>query len=371
MGSYPSAPLRASAPRTRHSIVWAASTALLSPWLSAVSVANDAGSTSSAEVNAPTVYTVRLSVLNGGAPRDPELATGQIAQLPADVSDPFLQKLPELDRARFLLRNDDEARSDEPSDGGTPASVTNNVLPIAGDFDGDGDAEFGIFRDGQWFIDLNGNGTWDQDDLWAQLGSAGDQPLVGDWDGDGKADIGVYGPQAATNVPTADSGLPDANNDAQVAKQNQDADAAPIARPVRLLKQGAAGNVRSDAVEFVQDFGNARGIAIAGDFNGDGIDTVALFQDGHWTIDLNGDGQITPADLETNFGQAGDRPFAGDFNGDGSDEIGVYRDGHWAIATGDDAELRVTEFTFGGPNALPVVGDFDGDGRDEAAVYRQ
>ncbi len=245
------------------------------------------------------------------------------------------------------------------------------MLPIAGDFDGDGDAEFGIFRDGQWFIDLNGNGTWDQDDLWAQLGSAGDQPLVGDWDGDGKADIGVYGRQTAGDGTLVDGGLPDANNDAAIEIQNEDNDAARSARPARLLKRGAAGDVRSDAVEFVQNLGIAGGRAIAGDFNGDGIDTVALFQDGHWTIDINGDGQITDADLEMDFGQAGDRPFAGDFNGDGSDEIGFYRDGMWAIATGDDGELRVTEFTFGGPDTLPVVGDFDGDGRDEAAVYRQ
>lgn len=367
MGSYPLALLRASAPPAHRTLLWAASAALLSPWLCAVGLANDAGPNATGDVNAAPVYSVRLSVINGGAPRDPELATGQITQLPAGVSDPFSQKLPELDRSRFSLRNDDEAQSDEHNDAAALVAGANNVQPIAGDFDGDGDAEFGIFRDGQWFIDLNGNGTWDQDDLWAQLGSAGDQPLVGDWDGDGKADIGVYGPQATADASVADGGLPDANNDAALANHSEDASAA---RPTRLLKRGAAGFVRSDTVEFVQNLGTAGGQAVAGDFNGDGIDTVALFQDGHWTIDLNGDGQITEADLEKDFGQPGDRPFAGDFNGDGSDEIGIYRDGNWSIATDGDGELRITEFTFGGPDSSPVVGDFDGDGRDEAAVYR-
>ena len=66
--------------------------------------------------------------------------------------------------------------------------------PVVGDWNGDGKSKVGVFLGGQWFLDLNGDGTWDAGDLWAQLGEDGDFPITGDWDGDGKTDIGVFGP---------------------------------------------------------------------------------------------------------------------------------------------------------------------------------
>ena len=67
-------------------------------------------------------------------------------------------------------------------------------MPVTGDFNGDGVTDIGVFIDGQWFLDLNGNGQWDEGDLWAQLGTQDDLPVTGDWDADGKTDIGIYGP---------------------------------------------------------------------------------------------------------------------------------------------------------------------------------
>ena len=89
--------------------------------------------------------------------------------------------------------------------------------PVAGDFNGDGKSEVGFFKDGHWFIDLNGNGVWDAGDLWARLGRRGDRPVTGDWDGDGKTDIGIYGP-AWANDPRAvahEPGLPDPRQQAR------------------------------------------------------------------------------------------------------------------------------------------------------------
>ena len=63
-----------------------------------------------------------------------------------------------------------------------------------GDWDGDGDDEIGVFRNGQWFLDLSGNDFWDgcTVDGCVYLGMAGDQAAVGDWDGDGDDEIGVF-----------------------------------------------------------------------------------------------------------------------------------------------------------------------------------
>ena len=69
-----------------------------------------------------------------------------------------------------------------------------DAVPIPGDWDGDGITEIGVFRRGEWYLDINGNGVWDEDDLWAKLGSVGDLPVVGDWDGDGTDTIGLFDP---------------------------------------------------------------------------------------------------------------------------------------------------------------------------------
>ena len=47
---------------------------------------------------------------------------------------------------------------------------------------------------------------------------------------------------------------------------------------------------------------------VVGDFNGDGIEEIAIFRDGKWIIDTNGNRQIDAADRVIEFGQAGDKP---------------------------------------------------------------
>lgn len=69
------------------------------------------------------------------------------------------------------------------------------------------------------------------------------------------------------------------------------------------------------------------------------------------------------------FGAAGDVPLAGDWDGDGLDTPGVYRpeDGRLLIRNGSDAISYVYELP---PGGLPVVADTDGDGRDTVSVAR-
>jgi hypothetical protein len=69
-------------------------------------------------------------------------------------------------------------------------------LPVIGDFNGDGVDEIGVYRDGRWIIDTNGNRQIDAHDTVFALGGddAGEVPVVGDWDGDGTDDPGTYQP---------------------------------------------------------------------------------------------------------------------------------------------------------------------------------
>ncbi|MEM6471114.1 MAG: SdrD B-like domain-containing protein, partial [Planctomycetota bacterium] len=89
-----------------------------------------------------------------------------------------------------------------------------DAIALAGDFNGDGKDEVAVYVAGEWFVDLNGNGYWDQGDLWILLGTEMDRPVVGDWDGDGKDDIGIYGRQWEQDLHRikADAGLPDPAN---------------------------------------------------------------------------------------------------------------------------------------------------------------
>ncbi len=247
------------------------------------------------------------------------------------------------------------------------------AIPVTGDFDGDGVTEVGLFLAGHWFLDLNGNGVWDDNDLWAKLGKAGDLPVTGDWDGDGKDDIGIFGPiwigdsRALRHEP----GLPDmANRDARPKTTPPSQSQAP--RGVRMVQRTVNGEPRADLIDHVFHFGDAENQPVAGDWNGDGIPTMGLFRDGMWVLDVDGDGVLTEDDERFHFGREGDLPVVGDFDGDGVDEIGVFRKGDWWIDANHNHQLDAQDdrFHLGEEGDTPIVGDFDGDGAEEGAIYR-
>jgi hypothetical protein len=69
-------------------------------------------------------------------------------------------------------------------------------IPVVGDWTGDGASKIGIYRNGQWFLDANGNGKWDGCDIDRCLEGLGglpsDIPVVGDWAGNRITQIGIY-----------------------------------------------------------------------------------------------------------------------------------------------------------------------------------
>jgi hypothetical protein len=64
-------------------------------------------------------------------------------------------------------------------------------IPIAGDWNRDGIDELGVYRNGEWILDSNRNYRIDAEDIRMQLGEEGDQPVAGDWNGDGRDQIGL------------------------------------------------------------------------------------------------------------------------------------------------------------------------------------
>ncbi len=247
--------------------------------------------------------------------------------------------------------------------------------PLAGDFDGDGIDEMAVFKDGYWLIDINHNGRWDQEDLFAKLGDVEDRPVVGDWDGDGKDDIGIFGPMWQRDEEAIDRepGLPNPDNDLVTRPKNVPPADDDGASGARIMKLSSYGQDRSDVVDHVFGIEEGTIMPVTGDWNGNGIRSIGKFVDGHWEVDVNGDGRFDHEDETFDFGRAGDTPLVGDFNGDGIEEIAVYRSGKWLIDTDGNRELTATDKTFelGGASDKPVVGDFDGDGIDEPGLYTE
>ena len=199
-------------------------------------------------------------------------------------------------------------------DGGLDLCLFNSFgqagdLAAAGDWNGDGKAKVGVFRNGTWYLDYNGNGAWDGcgvDRCYVgSFGQAGDLPAAGDWNGDGKAKVGVF------------------RNGTWYLDYNGNG-----------LWDGCQQDGGLDLCLF-NSFGQAGDLPAAGDWNGDGKAKVGVFRNGTWYLDYNGNGLWDGCSVDRcyvgSFGQAGDLPAAGDWNGDGKAKVGVFRNGTWYL----------------------------------------
>jgi hypothetical protein len=323
-------------------------------------------------------YSWHLSVVNGGMPRDiaSASATNDSVWTSATYLDQTNWAAERMQEARWIIGMDPQ---DNQRRNSRLVFGVRGGIPFTGDFNGDGTSEIGVFYRGEWFVDLNGNGTWDESDLWAKLGDELDRPVVGDWDGDGKDDIGIYGPEwfGDQRQIVKESGLPDSHNltvnDDTIKPKNVPPTKEEATDGQRLLRLNSQGPRRADVIDHVFRYGDVADAPVSGDWNGDGIRTVGVFRSGHWRIDTNGDGRADVQDKGFHFGQRGDIPVVGDWDGNGIEEIGLYRSGRWILDVNGNRELDAHDkvFELGGAADRPVVGDWNGDGIDEPGLYRE
>ncbi|MDO4587747.1 MAG: SdrD B-like domain-containing protein [Planctomycetia bacterium] len=319
-------------------------------------------------------YSWHLSVLNGGYPRSID-ALNSVAGFRAKVT-------PEINQFRNVSWSQNEMQYGEWLIRGYDGSIASRYIfggrdgtPVVGDWNGDGHDKIGFYSNHEWFLDRDGNGEWDPNDLWAELGNnAEDQPVYGDWDGDGKTDIGIFGPKWVQDsvAVSLEPGLPVGLN--TVINVSRPKNIPPtfdgIVMSYRILRHSNNGQYRLDLIDHVFEYGNEGDLAITGDWNGDGISEIGVYRHGEWFLDVNGNGRWDEGDLRiSNFGEKGFLPVVGDFNSDGIDELGLFKDGKWFLDTNRDYKTD-TEFLFGRSGDRPVTGDFNGDGEVEFGVYR-
>ncbi len=172
----------------------------------------------------------------------------------------------------------------------------NGDVPVSGDWDGDGKADLGVYRDGsltggQSYFFYRPSSQPGVDFRSIAWGGTGDKPLVGDFDGDGKLDAAVFRPSNAVWY---------------------------------ILK-----SLNNQVVQL--QFGLSTDIPVPADYDGDGITNIAVFRpsNGYW---------YTSTNPQTNYGAVqfglnGDLPVPADYDGDGKADVAVFRpsNGGWYI----------------------------------------
>ena len=202
-------------------------------------------------------------------------------------------------------------------------------VPIVGDWDGSGVMRIGVFRNGVWMLDLNGNGVWDGPtggDRQVSFGIAGDVPLLGDWNGSGTLKAGIF----RHGYWILDlSGVLQGTNNNQAPKTFY--------------------------------YGLGTDIPVVGDWTGNGVTKVGAYRNGQWFLDSTGDYVWTGADIMVTFGPG--TPVVGDWDGSGIAKPGYFSNGKWVLSMDQTysgysgTSTAQLTFYYGSSASTPLIGN--------------
>ena len=115
-------------------------------------------------------------------------------------------------------------------------------------------------------------------------------------------------------------------------------------------------------------YGTADDVVLVGDWDGDGTDTFAVRRGNHYF--LSNDFSGGAADEETAYGRAGDEVFVGDWDGDDEDTFAVRRGNTFFLKNDLTGGAADVETAYGRAGDEVLIGDWDADGTDSPSVRR-
>jgi hypothetical protein len=255
--------------------------------------------------------------------------------------------------SNFMLRASNTTADEATSIAFYPQGWQSSWKPIAGDWDGDGDDDIGLYDPTNSYFHLR----YPDGDHVCPFGQPNSDwiPLAGDWDGDGRDTVGLYNPGTD-----------------------------PLSTTWRFwfLLCNSPGGYTTDAL-FRYGEAKADLVAIAGDWMGNGYDSVGLYDPTASVFTLRSFNNTLPG-CTFAFGDAsqGPKPVAGDWDGTASgvsyaESVGVYypNSRHFALRSNTGSPI---EFDFGtagvGTECLPIAGDWAwqgvaADGVDTVGLY--
>jgi hypothetical protein len=203
-------------------------------------------------------------------------------------------------------------------------------VPFLGDWDCDGNATPGLFRQSDAFAYLRNSNSQGIADIRFFFGNPSDVPLAGDFNGDGCDTLSIYRPSEAKFYIMNNLGE----------------------------NEGGLG-----AADYSFLFGNVGDKPVVGDWDGDGIDEIGLHREATGFFYYRNTLTTGTADGQFFFGDAGDRFVAGDWGiVDGVETPAMFRPSNSTFyfrytLTQGNADSEFT-WTGAGMNWLPVSGDF-------------
>ncbi len=238
--------------------------------------------------------------------------------------------------------------------------LRNIATPIVGDWDGNGIDDLGLYNDGYFYLDTTGNGSWDTvagGDTISFLNIGGDLsvpvPIIGDWDGNNTDDVGLYN-NGLFYLDTTGNGAWDT-----VAGGDT----------IRVMNIGGNLSVPRPVV---------------GDWDGNGVDDLGLYNQFLFYLDTTGNGawdKVSGGDTIRFLNIGGNKnspsPIIGDWNGDDIDDLGLFNNsyfyldtttnGAWDKVSGGDT---IYEFVVGGDRSLnvPHIGKWPASGSGFASA---
>ncbi len=239
--------------------------------------------------------------------------------------------------------------------------------PVAGDWNNDGKTEIGVYRDGAWYLDYDNSGWWSASDKNYGFGAPGWTPVVGDWNGDGYGKVGAYSDGAwyldfdgsgTWNAGDKNFAFGEAGWNPVIGKWTPDGKSK-----VGVYKEGVYyidynGDWAYGPGDKIISFGTAGSTAVTGDWNANSLTKVGTLTGNSWKLDYDGLGAVNASTKSYTFGTAGWDPVTGDWNADGNDKIGICLDGAWYLDyNGNGAwDIGDKNFAFGTSGWIPIVG---------------